>query len=55
LLRHTNLVYSSFTDLDVEQGVKIYDYLRDEGYIQQMTSEKVEDRTDLNKIKKIVG
>ncbi len=53
--RHTNMVYSGFTDLDVEQGVKIYEYLRERRYAQRMTSEKIENTTDLNRIKKIVG
>ncbi len=53
--RHTNLVYSDFTELDVERGVKMYKYLDERGYAQKMASEKITATTDLNKIKKIVG
>lgn len=55
LLRHTCLVYSGFTELDVEQGVEIYDYLSDKGYALRQASELVEDSRHRRRIDKIVA
>jgi hypothetical protein len=51
----TCLVYSGFTGLDVDQGVKLYDYLDRAGYAQRMASELIDDSSEITRIDAIVG
>jgi hypothetical protein len=49
------LVYSDFTELNYDRGIKLYDYLKGEGYALGQASELINDRRHMRRIDKIVG